>query len=455
VLFSGTTGKLLKRATGTGFVKATAGVYSTVSSIVGADLANSTVSYAKIQQVSATDRVLGRQTAGAGDIEEITCTAAGRALIDDASADLQRATIYAASYDALAFDNILLNSDHIVSQANVDTAVAVTATDVYITDQWRLLANGAAVLSGQRSQSTPPSGFLNFLRVTTTTADASVAAGDRCLIYQTVEGLRFARCGFGAAGAQSCSIGFWVRSNITGTFGVSLMNAAQNRSNVAALVINAANTWEYKTVTFTGDTAGTWVTTNAVSVYIVFALMAGSTFQTGSPNTWVAAGNHTTAAQTNFVATNANTFDVTGAVLIPGAEVPASARSALLMRPFQVELPLCQRYYYKTFPQSTVPAQAAGQTSEWIFTQGFGATAGNQGSPDLRFPVQMRATPTVTTYNPLAPNAQVRNLTRAADASALSNNVISELNYSMTYTTAVGSVSGDINGLHIVADARM
>lgn len=49
--------------------------------------------YAKIQDVSATDKVLGRSSSGAGVIEEITCTAAGRALIDDADAAAQRATL--------------------------------------------------------------------------------------------------------------------------------------------------------------------------------------------------------------------------------------------------------------------------------------------------------------------------------------------------------------------------
>ncbi len=51
------------------------------------------VSYSKIQNVSATDKLLGRLTAGAGSIEEITCSAAGRALIDDADAAAQRTTL--------------------------------------------------------------------------------------------------------------------------------------------------------------------------------------------------------------------------------------------------------------------------------------------------------------------------------------------------------------------------
>lgn len=51
------------------------------------------VTYAKIQDVSATDRLLGRSTAGAGIVEEITCTAAGRAILDDADATAQRVTL--------------------------------------------------------------------------------------------------------------------------------------------------------------------------------------------------------------------------------------------------------------------------------------------------------------------------------------------------------------------------
>jgi hypothetical protein len=54
---------------------------------------NQAVTYAKIQDVSATDKLLGRSTAGAGSVEEITCTAAGRAILDDADASAQRTTL--------------------------------------------------------------------------------------------------------------------------------------------------------------------------------------------------------------------------------------------------------------------------------------------------------------------------------------------------------------------------
>jgi Phage T7 tail fibre protein/Repeat of unknown function (DUF5907) len=54
---------------------------------------NDTVSYAKIQNVSATDRILGRSSAGSGDVEEIACTSFARSLLDDADASAARTTL--------------------------------------------------------------------------------------------------------------------------------------------------------------------------------------------------------------------------------------------------------------------------------------------------------------------------------------------------------------------------
>ena len=75
------------------------------------------VSYAKIQNISATDKVLGRATAGAGDIEEITCTAAGRALIDDADATAQRTTL-----------GLVIGTNVQAQDADLSTIAGLTAT---------------------------------------------------------------------------------------------------------------------------------------------------------------------------------------------------------------------------------------------------------------------------------------------------------------------------------------
>lgn len=54
---------------------------------------NDAVTYAKLQNVSGTDKLLGRSSSGAGDVEEVACTAAGRALLDDVDAAAQRTTL--------------------------------------------------------------------------------------------------------------------------------------------------------------------------------------------------------------------------------------------------------------------------------------------------------------------------------------------------------------------------
>jgi hypothetical protein len=77
---------------------------------VDVTIPNDTITYAKMQNVSATDKILGRSTAGAGDVEEIACTAAGRAIIDDADAAAQRATLGLgdlATLDSIGIQDIL------------------------------------------------------------------------------------------------------------------------------------------------------------------------------------------------------------------------------------------------------------------------------------------------------------------------------------------------------------
>ena len=68
---------------------------------------NSGIQYAEIQNVSATDRLLGRSAAGAGIVEEITCTSFGRALIDDTSVAAQRTTLGLGSLALLNYASVL------------------------------------------------------------------------------------------------------------------------------------------------------------------------------------------------------------------------------------------------------------------------------------------------------------------------------------------------------------
>lgn len=61
-------------------------------SVTTLKVAADAITFEKIQNVN-TDILLGRSTAGTGVVEEITCTAAGRALLDDIDAAAQRVTL--------------------------------------------------------------------------------------------------------------------------------------------------------------------------------------------------------------------------------------------------------------------------------------------------------------------------------------------------------------------------
>lgn len=90
-----TSGGLLGTASTIAAATQVSGLAAIATSGDGSDLTQASVSYSRLQAVSATDRLLGRTSAGSGVIEEIVCTPAGRALLDDADANAQRSTLSA------------------------------------------------------------------------------------------------------------------------------------------------------------------------------------------------------------------------------------------------------------------------------------------------------------------------------------------------------------------------
>ena len=95
-------------------------------------IANDAVTYAKIQNVTATNRLLGRSSGGAGVIEEITCTAAGRALLDDASAAAQRTTLGIDTDDSVTFGTVTANLSS--TSATITGGTITGITDLAIAD---------------------------------------------------------------------------------------------------------------------------------------------------------------------------------------------------------------------------------------------------------------------------------------------------------------------------------
>lgn len=84
--------EVLGTNTGDQTITLTGDVTGSGSESFAATIANDAVTFAKMQNI-ATDTLIGRSTSGTGDPEAITCTAAGRALLDDANANAQRETL--------------------------------------------------------------------------------------------------------------------------------------------------------------------------------------------------------------------------------------------------------------------------------------------------------------------------------------------------------------------------
>lgn len=83
------------------------GDVTTTGSSLAATIANDAVTYAKMQNVSATDKVLGRSTAGVGDVEEIACTSTGRSVIAAASGNAATVILIQSLTDAAAANSSL------------------------------------------------------------------------------------------------------------------------------------------------------------------------------------------------------------------------------------------------------------------------------------------------------------------------------------------------------------
>lgn len=100
--------------------------------VVTDDITAKNITYAKIQDVSATDKVLGRASAGAGVVEEIACTAAGRAILDDASAADQRTTLGLGTIATQAANNVAITGGSITGITDLAIADGGTGSSTAI-----------------------------------------------------------------------------------------------------------------------------------------------------------------------------------------------------------------------------------------------------------------------------------------------------------------------------------
>jgi hypothetical protein len=276
-------------------------------------------------------------------------------------------SLQAAAASPYVLKNRIINGDMQINQRAFSGAPP--SDTVYTLDRWSARQSAGSKFTFAQS-STAPSSYINSLLVTSSSA-YSISSGDYFAVVQPIEGLNISDFAWGTASAKTITLSFQVYSSLTGTFGGALSNSASNRSYPFTYTISTANTWTSISITISGDTSGTWLTTNGVGVYVYLGLGVGSTYS-GTAGSWSGGTYLSATGAVSVVGTSGATFYITGVQLEVGSTATPFER-----RLYGQELANCQRYFALTPIVGT------------------GIAAGTTGCDFvLSYPVQMRATPT-------------------------------------------------------------
>lgn len=238
--------------------------------------------------------------------------------------------------------NILINGDMSIAQRST-SVTGITGQGYNTIDRFETHASSLGTWTQSQSTTVPSGqGFATSLKMDCTTADASPSAGDFLYVRQKVEGQNLQYLKKGSSSAESTTLSFWVRSNKTGTYIAELYDIDNNRTISNSYTISSADTWEKKTLTYAGDTSGSFGNDNGRSLDIAFWLGSGTTYTSGTLQTsWGSQTNANRAVgQVNLADSTSNEWYVTGVQLEAG-----DTASDFEFLPVDVNLERCQRYY--------------------------------------------------------------------------------------------------------------
>ena len=334
----------------------------------------------------------------------------------------------------LSHRNMIINGGMIVSQRGTDAKTISNSGQNYQVDMYRGRANGGGQFSIQQVIDAPSgTGLYNSLKLQVTTADTSIGNTDYYEVIQYIEGSSLLPTEYGGSGAKTCTLSFYVKSNVTGTHTGAIGNEGNNRGFGFNYTINSANTWERKTITIPGDTTGTWNKNNSVGAKIIFYLGIGANFATANVSTWEARETMGTDDGQNLIASTSNNLYLTGIQFEVG-----NIATTFEHRSIGDELLSCKRYYYQEYRNGSTGGNGAG-----IFAMGMTANS-SSGSiyATMNHPVEMRAAPTATFSGTFAAHrfGVAINQITAANMSG------SNYHNSTTATTISGTNSGSTPG---------
>lgn len=271
--------------------------------------------------------------------------------------------------------NALGNPTFEVDQRNVGATVANPTSNVPVIDRWTPRKVGTMVISaGQQVAAAnevliPGTNFAisrNFFRVTLTTQQTTLAAGDSLRFYSILEGSRFRELQYDVHSAS-----LLVRSSVANLkFSLALQDSPSTKSLVKLCTIPNANTWTMiPLANLPTWPAGNFSSASGVIGYILgISLASGTTDTAPAADTWQSGSFYGAPGMDNFAGKpNGSTFDIAFIMHEPGSQC-----STPIDLPFPQNLDECQRYYFKTYDYGVVPGASSNNGN--ASGSGWGAT---------------------------------------------------------------------------------
>ena len=284
----------------------------------------------------------------------------------------------------LSHRNIIINGAMRVAQRNTSVN-AITGTNIYTCDRMQWTLNNCGEWSNTQ-ETNGPNGFGYSFKAMCGFGDASPAADDYALLQYLVESTDIQHLSYGTSDAVPMTISFYVKSNKTGAASFAIMQMQNSGKTFAkTYTINAADTWEYKTITIPADTSGNINNDNGNGLLLEWWCNSGSNFTGGTyPSTWFAQDdNNRNASNIGIGQATDDYFQITGIQLEVGeVATPFEHKS------FTDEVIACKRYY-----------EVANGALRCAPSSGYNGTR-------VYYQVQKRTTPTIT-YTQGSPHANM------------------------------------------------
>jgi len=340
--------------------------------------------------------------------------------------------------------NVIINGNMSVAQRGTSFTTVTDGTYTLDRFNYRKSNDGEVTIT---QDSSAPDGFANSLKVDVTSADDSLSASQLAFLEYNVEAQDLQRLAFGTSSAKNFTLSFYVKSNKTGTYAVNI-SQNDNSSKQATLnyTINSANTWERKSLTFTGDTSGVINDDNGIGFLVYWVLAVGSTFTSGGSTSATfqtyANANLGAGHAVNLLDDTANEWFITGVQLEVGQNETSFEHES-----FERTLSKCQRYF-----QSWGAVQAVG-AGTWY--------SASQVIAFMPFHKIMRDEPTMTTSgNTFAKVYTGSSNTKPVDDSSpfdLIKTTVTRMNLSVSSngTAGHGAMVQTQTSAYIYADAEL